>query len=314
MELKELKQSRGTVLGDDMAIDGVSAASSGYPPQPSFESFYFGSGIGYICYYFMRNDWVWSRLTQQEQEFVRQHNDYWNNNIPGYQNPGQYQGQGGKSFRSNDNREASWEGRQLKAFLENKQPRRVMEIGPGSGYYTRQIIECNSVEEYVATDINVKFLEYVNNAISEHVRASSVQRKLFSIHELESAKAEVDAIIILSALHHIPDREAFIKFISRFLAPGGTIFFYEPTHSVSRILQLSWSFVTHKWYSTTVVKKRNNYMTHHFCTVAETKKFATEAGLDLVMWKVKSRLPQLFRTFSALFSTKMVAALQKPVK
>jgi hypothetical protein len=63
-----------------------------------------------------------------------------------------------------------------------------------------------------------------------------------------------------------------------------------------------------------VVKKRNNYMTHHFCTVAETKKIAAEAGLNLIMWKVKSRLPHMLRTLSAPFSTKMVAALQKPLK
>lgn len=283
------------------------------PPKPVFKSFYFGTGFGYICYYFLRNDWIWPRLTEQEQKFVKQQNDYWNNNNPGYKNPEHYQGQGGQSFRSIGDRENSWEGQQLKLFLERERPRRVLEIGPGSGYYTRQIIECSSVDEYVATDINVKFLEYVDRAIAEHERHDCVRTKFVQMGELDSIGLEVDAIILLSALHHIPDREKFIKNISRLLSKGGGIFFYEPTHSLARIVQLGWSFIVHRWYSTQVVKQRNNYMTHHFCSVSETRNIAQRSGLEFTLWEVKSKLPPRFRRLAAPFARKMVAVLRKPI-
>jgi SAM-dependent methyltransferase len=296
----------------DMSSIEVEHNRTDSPPRPSFKSFYFSSGLGYACYYFFRNDWVWSRLTEQEKSFVKQQNDYWNNNNPGYKNPEEYQGQGGQSFRTVGNREESWEGRQLQLFLDRERPRRVLEIGPGSGYYTRQIIDHGSVEEYIATDINVKFLKYIKGAISEHPRCEQVRTEFVQIGELDSLALEVDAIIMLSALHHIPDRERFINHISRLLVKGGSIFFYEPTHSLARIVPLSWSFIVHRWYSTKAVTLRNNYMTHHFCTVAETRNVAKQSGLDFVWWDVKSKLPSRFRRLAAPFSKKMIAVLQKP--
>lgn len=294
-----------------MSISDAEHGKVDVAPRPQFKSFFIGSGLGYVCYYFFRNDWVWSRLTDQERNFVKQQNNYWNNNNPGYRNPEDYQGQGGRSFRTSGDRTASWEGKQLQLFLEKVRPRRVLEIGPGSGYYTRQIIEHSSVEEYVATDINIKFLSYIEEALSERVTHNSVRTKFVEIERLDSLGTEVDAIIMLSALHHIPDRSEFIRQVSKFLVPGGVLFFYEPMHSLARVLQLGWSFIVHRWYSTRVVQRRNNYMTHHFCTVAETKHIAEQVGLNFSFWEVKSKLPQAFRCFAALFSSKMVAVLCK---
>jgi SAM-dependent methyltransferase len=294
-----------------MSTSDAEYGDTAVAPRPQFKSFFIGSGLGYVCYYFFRNDWVWARLTDQERSFVKQQNSYWNNNNPGYRNPEEYQGQGGRSFRTSGDRTTSWEGKQLQLFLEQARPRRILEIGPGSGYYTRQIIEFGSVEEYVASDINLKFLSYIEGALSERVTQKAVRTKFVEIERLDSSGIEVDAIIMLSALHHIPDRAEFIRQVSRYLVPGGILFFYEPMHSLVRILQLGWSFIVHRWYFTSVVQLRNNYMTHHFCTVAETKSIAERAGMDFMFWEVKSKLPQKLRCFAALFSSKMVAALRK---
>jgi len=112
------------------------------PPKRSFPSFFFGSGLGYACYYMLRNDWVWALLSEQEKDFVKKHNEYWNNNNPGYKNPDEYQGQQGKSFRTFGDRSASWEGKMIQWFLDKERPRSMLEVGPGSGYFTRQIIGC----------------------------------------------------------------------------------------------------------------------------------------------------------------------------
>jgi SAM-dependent methyltransferase len=283
------------------------------PPKLTFPSFFFSSGVGYACYYMLRNDRVWSLLSDQEKDFVKKHNEYWNNNNPGYKNPDEYQGQQGKSFRTIGDRRATWEGRMIQQFLDKERPRRVLEVGPGSGYYTRQIIDCDCVTEYVATDINVGFLGSVEKAIAEHPRAASVITRFLPIDKIEALDFEVDAIIVLSALHHIPDRADFIERISSRLAEGGSLFFYEPTHSMARLLRLAWSFLKNRWYSTKVVESRNNYMTHHFCTVAETRTIAERVGLDLAWWDVNSSLPlPHWRPLISSIAAEMVAVLRRP--
>lgn len=281
-------------------------------PTRLFKSFFFDSGLGYFFYYILRNDWVWSFLRDDEKDFIRRQNDYWNNNNPGYKDPDKYQGQQGRSFATNDNRCATWEGRMIQKFLEAERPQRVLEVGPGSGYYTRQIIDCPSVVSYYATDINVGFLKSVERAITAHSRASEVTTELLDIEHLDSAKFSVDAIIILSALHHIPDRSEFVRRIAERLAPGGSVFFYEPTHSLARIFQLSWSFLYNRWYSTKVVLARNNYMTHHFCSVPEMKAIARSADCELEKWDIKSRLPKrLSRWIHRPVGKEMVAVLRR---
>jgi SAM-dependent methyltransferase len=282
------------------------------PAIRSFPSFFFSSGFGYACYYMLRNDWVWSRLTDQEKAFVKKHNEYWNNNNPGYKNPEEYQGQQGKSFRTPGDRRVNWEGQMIQLFLDRERPRSVLEVGPGSGYYTRQIIDCDCVVEYVATDINIGFLESVQKAIGDHPRASSVTAKFLPIDKLEAQGFEVDAIIALSALHHVPDRAEFVKWISNRLKPGGALFFYEPMHSMTRVLQLAMSFLLNRWYSTKVIQARNNFMTHHFCTVAETRAIAKFADLDLEWWDVISSLPlPHIRGLIAPVGKSMVATLRR---
>lgn len=290
-------------------------SSSESPPKRSFPSFFFGSGLGFFCYHILRNDWVWARLNDQEKTFVKEHNEYWNNNSPGYKNPEEYQGQSGKTIKTLEDRCSTWEGKMIQKFLDAERPSRVLEVGPGSGFYTRQIIDCDAVTTYIATDINVGFLETVKSGISEHPRASEIKTDFVSIDKLDQQEFEVDAIIVLSALHHIPDRPEFIQQITSRLAPGGVLFFYEPTYSFMRVLQLMKSFLLNGWYITKVVETRNNFMTHHFCSVAETRAIARKLGLHLEWYDLKSRLPlPRWRKLVAPFANEMVATLRRPLR
>lgn len=281
------------------------------PPGPDFPSFFFGTGFGYLCYYMFRNDWVWSRLSETERAFVKTHNEYWNNNAEGYKDPAAYQGQRGQSFFTLGNRLVTWKGREIEKFLLKNRPRRVLEIGPGSGYYSRQIIDQPFVEEYVASDINSGFLDFIESGIREHPRGPSVKFERAMISQTHRIKS-VDAILVLSALHHVPDRPEFVKGLAKLLNPGGVIFFYEPSHSLLRILELVLSFARHGWYRTSVVRRRNNYMTHHFCTVGETKSIARNTGLELVDLNLKSAFPlPKIRAVEAPFAREMTFTLRK---
>jgi hypothetical protein len=77
-------------------------------------------------------------------------------------------------------------------------------------------------------------------------------------------------------------------------------------------LWLAWSFLVNRWYSTKVVESRNNYMTHHYCTVAETRAIAEFSGLDMVWWDVNSSLPlPHLRALVAPVAKEMVAVLRR---
>lgn len=281
------------------------------PPRPDFPSFFFGTGLGYVFYHMLRNDWVWSRLSEAERAFVKAHNEYWNNNAKGYKDPIAYPGQDGQSFFTLGNRLATWKGREIENFLLKNRPRRVLEIGPGSGYYSRQIIDQPFVEEYVASDINSGFLDFIESGIREHPRGSSVKFERAMISQTHQIKS-VDAILMLSALHHVPDRPEFVMELAKLLNPEGVIFFYEPSHSLLRILELALSFARHGWYRTSVVRRRNNYMTHHFCTVGETKSIARDTGLELLDLNLKSVVPlPKIRAIEASFAREMTFTLRK---
>ena len=281
------------------------------PPEPTFQSFFFGTGFGYLVYHMLRNDWVWSRLSEEEKRFVEAHNTYWNNNAEGYKNPAAYQGQGGRSFFTADNRLSTWKGQRIEEFLLKYRPQRVLEIGPGSGYYSRQIIDKHFVAEYVASDINNAFLDYIESGIRQHPRGSSINFERATISRMDQI-APVDAILVLSAMHHVPDRPTFVSELAKLLKPEGVMFFYEPTHSLLRILQLLLSFARHGWYRTGVVRLRNNYMTHHFCTIGETQRIAQQTGLDLLDLRLKSPFPvPEVRSFQGIFSREMTFTFKK---
>jgi 2-polyprenyl-3-methyl-5-hydroxy-6-metoxy-1,4-benzoquinol methylase len=259
----------------------------------------------------LRNDWVWSRLSEAERAFVKAHNEYWNNNARGYKDPAAYQGQRGQSFFTPGNRSATWKGREIEKFLLKNRPRRVLEIGPGSGYYSRQIVDQSFVEGYAASDINSGFLDFIESGIREHPRGSSVKFERATISQLHRIRP-VDAILVLSALHHVPDRPEFVNELAKSLNPGGVIFFYEPSHSLLRILELALSYARHGWYRTSVVRRRNNYMTHHFCTVGETMSIARITSLRLLDLNLKCPFPlPKIRVVQAPFAREMTFTLRK---
>lgn len=283
------------------------------PPQRDFASHYFDSGLGYARYYMTRNDRIWARLSNREKAFVKKQNEYWNNNNPGYKSPAEYQGQGGRSFFTEEDRGATWEGQRIREFLENEAPATILEIGPGSGYYTREIIEAKSLKEYIASDINRGFLETVRSGIENHPKKGELVARFVGINDLRFEDNKVDAIVLLSALHHVPDRKEFVSLLASQLRPGGCIFFYEPVHSLRRKFQLLKSFVLNRWFLRRVVLQRNNYMTHHFCSLAETQQVARSVGLSLESWQFSAgKTIGSGVSWFPMLAMEMVAVLRKP--
>ncbi|MEQ9366891.1 MAG: class I SAM-dependent methyltransferase [Leptospirales bacterium] len=94
----------------------------------------------------------------------------------------------------------------------------VLEFGCGTG--STAIVHAPFVKHVRATDVSAKMLEIAR----EKAKAQGVGNIVFeqqSIDELQVADASIDAVLGLSILHLLEDRDAAIAKVHRMLKPGG---------------------------------------------------------------------------------------------
>ncbi|MGX7948846.1 class I SAM-dependent methyltransferase [Oleidesulfovibrio alaskensis] len=269
-----------------------------------------------FLYFILRNDLSWASLNVEEKKQIKLINLQYNNERDDYKNPDKYQG--GKSFVSGEDRTATWEGRQIQSFLENIRPASILEIGPGSGYYTRQLLEYPSVREYCAVDVNAFFLDFLRDKISgcaayKHLSTSFVHSKCFW-----KLNRSFDAIVLLSSVHHIPDRAQLFEHLEPSLTQHGAILAIDPSHTLPRVLSIIRNCL-HKKYLTAPDMALS---THHFCSRGEYHRICDNGALDLALLDTYSegrpemlrrKLETTFKTpcFDYLLSTKIAVILRK---
>lgn len=107
----------------------------------------------------------------------------------------------------------------LKQFYAGK--RRVLEVGPGSGFNTKFIAE-NCPGEVFALDVSDAALTTHEN--TRHLGNCTVVQADLMLSPFPDD--HFDCIIADGVLHHTPDTRAAVHALYRKLAPGGQFFFY----------------------------------------------------------------------------------------
>jgi len=102
----------------------------------------------------------------------------------------------------------------------------LLEIGCGTGFYTRHLAPYIDKREYIATDISNEMLS-IAQATSSGVIKDNVSWKVENCLEYSFNESSVSIITGHGILHHLP-LESAIKEMARILKPGGKIAFYEP--------------------------------------------------------------------------------------
>jgi ubiquinone/menaquinone biosynthesis C-methylase UbiE len=111
----------------------------------------------------------------------------------------------------------------LREVLDAKQGERVLEVGPGTGYYTLD------VAEWVGPDGSVDILD-LQQEMLDHTMRRAGERALANITPTQSDATALpyedgtyDAAYLVTVLGEIPDQDGALQELSRVLKPGGRL-------------------------------------------------------------------------------------------
>jgi len=111
----------------------------------------------------------------------------------------------------------------LREILEPQPGERVLEIGPGTGYYTLELAA------WVSEQGAIEVLDIQQEMLDHTIRAAR-ERGLWNVNPTRGDAQELgwdddsfDAAILITVLGEIPDQDAALRQITRVLRPGGRL-------------------------------------------------------------------------------------------
>jgi SAM-dependent methyltransferase len=111
----------------------------------------------------------------------------------------------------------------LKEALDPKPGERILEVGPGTGYYTLD------VAEWVKPDGEVDILD-LQQEMLDHTLRRAGERGLANVTPTQSDATSMpyedgtfDAAYLVTVLGEIPDQDSAIRELARVLKPGGSL-------------------------------------------------------------------------------------------
>ena len=111
----------------------------------------------------------------------------------------------------------------LREALEPRLGERILEIGPGTGYYTGELAEWAGPDgEIEIFDIQQEMLDHTIEAMSER-GATNVSATQGDATELPYEDDSFDAVVLITVLGEIPDQDAALREIARVLRPDGRL-------------------------------------------------------------------------------------------
>lgn len=256
-----------------------------------------------LKYFLLQNRHAWPGLSKKQKDIIFNSNIVHNNIRDDYKNPELYQN--GLNYESNIDRETLYRGKVVKKVLSQYNFNSILEIGPGSGFITKTILESHP-SRYTAADIVKPFLNYCEKSIAKDKTITSECNFLFGDICTMDITETYDVIFFLSSLHHIPNREDFLNSLIKLCDTETVIILVEPTHYIQRILRIITNLP--KFLSNDFVKFNNyeNLSTHSFLTLREFQSFNKFQVIDYG-FSYSKKLP--FK-FSKYFSNEMFVALK----
>jgi ubiquinone/menaquinone biosynthesis C-methylase UbiE len=107
-------------------------------------------------------------------------------------------------------------------ILEPRPGERVLEVGPGTGYYTFEMAGRLDGGQVDIFDIQQEMLDHVMREANRR-GVTNVQPALGDAQALPYGDASFDAAVLITVLGEIPDQDRALAEIARVLKPGGRL-------------------------------------------------------------------------------------------
>ena len=119
----------------------------------------------------------------------------------------------------------------------------VVEIGCGTGLWSRAMIGHHDAADAVLTDVSPDMLRLCRTHLTRLGLTSALPIRFatYSAHEACFCDEAFDSCIGTSVVHHITDVRAFLADVWRMLRPGGRAFFTEPSFRYTRVMAMAFS-------------------------------------------------------------------------
>jgi ubiquinone/menaquinone biosynthesis C-methylase UbiE len=111
----------------------------------------------------------------------------------------------------------------LRSVLRPEPGERILEIGPGVGYYTLDMAEWAGREGTIEIfDLQQQFLDHVGKRAAER-GLTNIRPTQGDATALPYEDASMDAVVLTAVLGEIPDPVAALRQVQRVLKPGGRL-------------------------------------------------------------------------------------------
>lgn len=280
------------------------------------------SYIGIFFYYFLPSHLSYRLLNSKDKSTIDKANYTHNNFREDYYDPEKYQG--GMSWHAN-NLVKNTDYRGYQNYLEKAlktNPKNILEVGFGTGFYTKNLVYHPSTEYYCGIDINHNFITFMKKILEDEHKDLKIDYELIQgdISKIKSNGKKFDLIVFLSSFHHIFHRKLVIDKLYNLSNKNGLIIMIEPSHYIPRLVKILIKGFS-KYFKKKSWSKINNLSTHHFISVNEIKSYTKDKfNLQSINFLRQSNFANKYlifikninkKFFLKFFSSELVIILKK---
>jgi ubiquinone/menaquinone biosynthesis C-methylase UbiE len=110
----------------------------------------------------------------------------------------------------------------LRSVLEPRPGERLLEVGPGTGYYTLAVAEWIAPGTLDIFDLQQEMLDHTMRRANERGLANVIPAQGDARH-LPYPDTSFDAVYLVTVLGEVPDQDAALREVARVLKPGGRL-------------------------------------------------------------------------------------------